>query len=159
MVNKKSRLFPMFVDIGGRKVLVVGGGTIASRRIGTLLQFDPAITVVALEGTEQITKWEEQGKIRLLRRAFQTEDLAGAEMVFAATNDRSLNEKIYRECRQQNIPVNISSDKELCDFHFPGVVIQEEITVGINASGKNHRKAKQARMAIEQCLQGEKIYE
>ncbi len=159
MESEKRRLFPIFIDISGKKVLVVGAGTIASRRIKTLLQFGPNVTVVAMECTPQIERWSNEQRVQLFERAFCEADLDGAELVIAATDNDNLNQQIYRECQNRHILVNVSSDQKLCDFHFPGVVLQEEITVGINASGQNHRKAKQARMAIEQCLQGEKIYE
>ena len=63
-------------------------------------------------------------------------------MVLAATSDCSVNEKICRECREKGILVNVCSDRELCDFHFPGIVSREELVIGINAGGKDHSLAK-----------------
>ena len=73
-------------------------------------------------------------------------------MVLAATSDRKVDDDIYRICKEEGIYVNIASDREKCDFHFPGVVIQEEMTIGINASGLDHQKARKVREEIEKCL-------
>lgn len=154
MKSSQKRLFPMFVDLSEWKILVVGAGKIAQRRIETLLQFVSAITVVAPECSEKIRQWEQEGQICLETRAYVSEDLDGMHMVCAATSQNALNEEIGQECRKRGILVNVCSDQTLCDFHFPGVVLREELTVGINASGKNHRKAKEARIAIEKCMQG-----
>lgn len=154
MRNKSERLFPMFVDISDWSILVVGAGKIAQRRIETLLQFALSITVVAPECSETVRQWAQEGRICLKTRAYVLEDLDGMHMVCAATSQNAVNEEIGQECRKRGIPVNVCSDQTLCDFHFPGVVLREELTIGINASGKNHKKAKEARIAIEKCMQG-----
>ncbi|MDD6618646.1 MAG: bifunctional precorrin-2 dehydrogenase/sirohydrochlorin ferrochelatase, partial [Clostridiales bacterium] len=138
MRNKSERLFPMFVDISDWPILVVGAGKIAQRRIETLLQFALSITVVAPECSETVRQWAQEGRICLKTRAYVLEDLDGMHMVCAATSQNAVNEEIGQECRKRGIPVNVCSDQTLCDFHFPGVVLREELTIGINASGKNH---------------------
>ena len=154
MRNKQKRLFPMFVDISDWPILVVGAGKIAQRRIETLLQFASSITVVAPECSETIRQWAKAGRICLKQRAYAPNDLDGMRLVCAATSQNAVNEEIGQECRKRGIPVNVCSNQMLCDFHFPGVVLRKELTIGINASGKNHRKAKEARIAIEKCMQG-----
>ena len=154
MKSSQKRLFPMFVDISEWKILVVGAGKIAQRRIETILQFVSSITVVAPECSETVRQWAQEGRICLKTRAYVLEDLDGMHMVCAATSQNAVNEEIGQECRKRGIPVNVCSNQMLCDFHFPGVVLREELTIGINASGKNHRKAKEARIAIEKCMQG-----
>lgn len=155
MKSRQKRLFPMFVDISEWKILIVGAGRIAQRRLETLLQFASSITVVAPEYSEEIRRLAQEGRICLKPRGYVPQDLEGMRAVFAATSQNTLNAEIGRECRENGIPVNVCSDQTLCDFHFPGVVLKEELTIGINASGKNHRKVKEARIAIEKYMQGE----
>lgn len=159
MRNKEKRLFPMFVDISGWKILIAGGGRIAARRVRTLLEFGADITVVAPELTPELERMKIAGDIHCEERIYQSCDLSEKQMVLAATDDHRLNEAIVWECRERKIPVNICSDQSLCDFQFPSVVIREELTVGINAAGSNHRKVKMTRQSIEACLGGEPIYE
>lgn len=73
-------------------------------------------------------------------------------MVIAATDDRKVNDDIYRICREEGIYVNVASNKEKCDFYFPGIVKYKEMVIGINASGLDHQKARRVREAIERVL-------
>ena len=73
-------------------------------------------------------------------------------MVFAVTDDRELNARIAAMCREKGILVNVSSDKSLCDFYFPGIVQQGETVIGVSASGKDHAKARKVRERIQTIL-------
>lgn len=155
--------FPMFIDISEKRALVVGGGNVAARRVETLLKFTDNITVIAPEVSEAVRKAAEQERVRLIAAHFQSVDvkeaLGQADLVFAATNDNACNEWIAGLCREQRIPVNVSHRKELCDFYFPAVVVQENVVAGITASGLDHKKARQARMKVEEALTGKRTGE
>jgi siroheme synthase-like protein len=69
-------------------------------------------------------------------------DISGADIVLAATGDAELNATICDDCRLRSIPVNASSDRTLCDFYFPGIVREENVVVGVTASGKDHAGAR-----------------
>ena len=128
----------MFVDLSDKKIVVVGGGNIATRRIKTLLQFTRNITA---------------GFVNLINRPVKRSDFAMAFMVIAATNDWKLNDEIYRVCKEQGIYVNVADDKSKCDFYFPGIYMQDEVVVGITASGLNHKKARRVRVAIQEAME------
>ena len=150
--------FPMFVDISEMKIIVVGGGTIATRRIKTLLQFASDITVIAPDVTDSLKLLETEGKIFLLHREYQEGDILEADMVLAATDDKELNQKIAQECRKKELEsgkrilLSVASDRELCDFYFPSVIQQDDIVVGINSAGKDPGKVKRVRQRIEEFL-------
>ena len=147
------RWFPMFFDLEKWRILVVWGGKIAQRRVQTLLEFAPGhIRVVAREMGGAFEKWRGLPNIELSERDFQPEDLAGCQMAIAATDDRELNRRIGEACRERGILVNVASDRSLCDFHFPGVVLKDAVTVGINASGCDHGLAKRTREQIQMFL-------
>ncbi|MDO4323654.1 MAG: bifunctional precorrin-2 dehydrogenase/sirohydrochlorin ferrochelatase [Lachnospiraceae bacterium] len=145
--------FPLFVDLSGKEILVVGAGTIASRRIRTLCDFSKKITVIAPEVTPEVRELAELRRVKLQRRRFEMTDLEGKDMVLAATDDDGLNQAIAEKCRALGIPVNSSSNQALCDFQFPSVVQDGDVVIGLNASGKNHRLVKETRKKVEQCLQ------
>jgi len=151
MENKKG-FFPMFVDISKKKIVVVGAGKIASRRIKTLLLFADDILVIAPEVKEEILLMERDGLVQVQKKMYDREDLYDAQIVIAATNDLPLNNEIFSVCRCMGILVNVASDKSKCDFHFPGVVKKEEIVIGIHAGGSNHRRAKEVREELEEFL-------
>lgn len=153
----KKPFFPLYMDLSGKDILFVGGGTIATRRIAVLQPFTECITVVAPEGDGSILALVEDGNASWIMREFELEDLEGRDIVFAATDDKELNAQIAAACRKKGIPVNNASDRELCDFYFPGIVRQGETVIGVSASGDDHRKARRVRERIQQILTEEGI--
>ena len=149
---KNKRYFPMFVDLSDKNVVVVGGGNIATRRVKTLLQFTRNVMAVAPRMTPELVELGKAGMVTIQQRPVKQSDLAMAYMVIAATNDHKLNDEIYRVCKEEGIYVNIADDKEKCDFYFPGIFMQDELVVGITASGLDHKKARRVRIAIEQAM-------
>ena len=150
---KNKRFFPMFVDLSDKKIVVVGGGNIATRRIKTLLQFTRNITAVAPKTTMELHELGKAGFVNLINRPVKRSDFTMAFMVIAATNDWKLNDEIYRVCKEEGIYVNVADDKSKCDFYFPGIYMQEEVVVGITASGLNHKKARKVRVAIQEAME------
>ena len=150
---KNKRFFPMFVDLSDKKIVVVGGGNIATRRIKTLLQFTRNITAVAPKTTMELHELGKAGFVNLINRPVKRSDFTMAFMVIAATNDWKLNDEIYRLCKEEGIYVNVADDKSKCDFYFPGIYMQDEVVVGITASGLNHKKARKVRVAIQEAME------
>ena len=123
----KKPYFPMFVDLSGRQVTVVGGGSVALRRSETLLYFGVDIKVIAPEIRSEFYRLDSEGKVVLCNREYQEGDAKGADLVIAASNCREVNRRVYEECQKAHIPVNTADDRELCDFYFPSVVLTEDI--------------------------------
>lgn len=151
---KNNGYFPMFVDISEKKIMVIGGGNIAARRVKTLCDFCNHITVVAPEIHPELEKLEQEEKITVIRRAYKREDIYDAWMVLAATDDHKLNEEIYSVAKCLGALVNVASNKEKCDFHFPGIIKKDSYIVGINAYGKDHHGAAVLREKISEVLEG-----
>ena len=139
----RKRYFPMFVDLSDKNIIIVGGGQIATRRARTLLQFTRNILVIAPDMTQEMIELCNAGFVQYKHRKVKRSDLTNAYMVVAATNDRKINDDIYHICKQEGIYVNVSSDRDKCDFYFPGIVMQEDIVVGITAGGLTQKKARQ----------------
>lgn len=149
--------FPLFVDLTGKNVLVVGAGKIACRRIGTLLPFGPRITVVAPETAPEIAALAEEGGVVWLPRTFQEDDLDGMDLVLTAAGNADVDALVASVCRERHIPVNAASDKSLCDFYFPGIARKDRLVVGITASGADHKAARQTTEAIRRLLDEEDL--
>ena len=145
----KYPFFPAFVDLSGRRVLVVGGGRIAARRVGTLVQFCPNVTVVAPRIHPDIAALN----VAIEERPYRDGDLEGADLVLACTDDAGLNAAIAARCRERGIPVNVASDRTLCDFLFPGVARRDNLVVGVTAGGEDHALAKRVTGEIREYLQ------
>lgn len=152
MNMETNGLFPMFVDLNGKKIVVYGAGKIAGRRINTLLMFGADITVVAPTCLKEIEILAKENKINLLKRQFEAGEISDCFFVLAATSDKEINDIIYNECEKKGILVNIASDLNKCDFHFPGIAKKDNIVIGVNAGGKNHKKAKEITVAMRNYI-------
>lgn len=149
----KKPYFPLFVDISEKKVYVIGAGTIAKRRIRSLIDFTDYLTVVAPEVNPELNTLEQEGKITILRKKFELQDITEADIVIAATNDHTLNNDIYEFCIGHGILVNVCNDKKKCDFYFPGLAMKENVVVGVTANGTNHKMARKVVEKIREMLE------
>lgn len=151
--------FPFFVELDGKKGVVIGGGKVAARKVEKLLEFGPGITVVAPQIGDDI--WELKRKIEecksdllqteyleIKQKSFQIEDLQGADFVIAATDQEEINRQISAYCREKRIPVNAVDDRENCTFFFPALVKEGSLTVGISTDGKSPVAASWVRRQI-----------
>ena len=142
--------FPMFVDLKDRKVLVVGGGTVALRKIQKLLPFGPKITVVAPEIRPEIAALP---GLTLQRRPLRIRDLLPRpEMVVLATNNGALNRKVSACCRRLRIPVNAADDGQNCSFLFPALVTRGSFCAGISTGGASPTAAAYCKTVLESQL-------
>ena len=144
--------FPIFIDLSEKKILVIGAGKIARRRITVLCRFTPTLTVIAPDSLPEIEALAEEGTIRLLRKSYEEEDIEGADIVFAATNDHDVNDRIHNDCKKHGIMVNVSTDRRKSDFYFPGIAAKGDIVVGVTASGKDHAGAKRVSEQVRKLL-------
>lgn len=142
--------FPFFTELSGREGLIVGGGTVAQRKIRKLLPFGPRLTVVAPEIQPQI---REISGLTLLERPFQPEDMKNnLAFVIAATDDSEENHAIAAACRERKIPVNVVDDPKACTFLFPALVHRGKLTVGISTGGASPTAAVRLKEEIGDLL-------
>ena len=141
--------FPFFIDIKGKRCLVVGGGTVALRKIEKLLPFEPDITVVSPRISEEIRRIE---GITLIERAFLPADISGCFFVIGATDSEETNAEIYRLCTERNILVNVVDDREKCGFIFPALVKKGDVSIGISSSGSSPVFSRYIKERIDEML-------
>ena len=129
--------FPMFVDLTDANCLVVGGGSVALRKVNVLLDFGAKVHVIAKEISMDLAALsEETNHLLLEQREFTPFDLQDRKLVIVATSDNELNGQIYMMCSEGGIPVNVVDDQEKCSFIFPSY-IKEQNLVGAFSSGGN----------------------
>lgn len=150
------RYFPLFIDLENKRVTVIGGGTIAARRIKTLLQFGCRIKVVAVDAADSIKGYANQGLIEWEQRPCRESDCEGNALILAATDDRQLNHQIFLAARERGILVNTCDRKEECDFYFPGIVTDGDTVIGITCNGRNHKLARETREKIAALIAARK---
>ena len=146
--------FPFFVEFEGKKGVIVGGGTVAARKVEKLLAFGPDLTVIApdieacVKTQGELLQKDAAGSLRFEERTFRMEDLEGADFVIAATDDTALNGEIADYCKVRRIPVNVADDREKCTFLFRSLFP----SVGISTDGKSPFAASWVRREIAGML-------
>ena len=141
--------FPLFVDLSGRRGLIVGGGAVALRKAQKLLPYGSRLTVVAPEFRPEFRGLEQTD---LCRRPFEQTDLEGCDFAVVATDDRALNHCVAELCKERRIPVNVADSKEDSTFLFPALLRRGELSVGVSASGAAPATAAWARDRFAQVL-------
>ena len=140
--------YPVFLDISGKPCLVVGGGSVAEQKVKILLKFNATVRVVSPTASHFLNKLAEQGKIDLGLREYGAKDLEGIGLVFAATNQESVNRRIRDDAGVLNIPINVVDNPALCDFIVPSIVKKDPIIVAISTSGTLPLLSKKLRREI-----------
>lgn len=146
--------FPFFVEIQGKRCLIVGGGPVACRKALILKEFQPDIWVVAPSMSAEMERLKEEGggKITLLYRSFEAADAEKADFVIAATSDAGLNREISRLCKAWKIPVNVVDVQEECSFIFPALVKDQDVVVGISTGGSSPSLAAWLKQAVKTAI-------
>jgi precorrin-2 dehydrogenase / sirohydrochlorin ferrochelatase len=143
-------LFPAFLKLRDRPVLVVGGGTIATSKIPSLLQAGARVTVVSPTLTRELVQSVRNREIDWLPKAFEPGDLNGKFLVVAATSLRDLNESVYREADKRNILCNAADDIDHCHFYYGSVVQRGDLQIAISTNGKSPALAQRLRKELEE---------
>lgn len=139
--------FPLFIDLRGRAVVVIGGGVIGLRRAGVLRDFGAAVTVVSP------TLHEEMEGVVHVPRTYRPGDLEGAFLAVAATDDAAVNDAVEAEARQLGILFNRSDRPESCDFYFPAICRTDTLVAGVVGDGSDHRRTARAAKAVRRTLE------
>ncbi|MHB1589950.1 MAG: siroheme synthase CysG [Sulfuricella sp.] len=141
--------FPIFFDIKNQPCLVVGGGEVATRKTGMLLQSGGLVTIVAPELTRTLKELADAGKITHVAEKFRPEHLGVAVLVIAATDDRAANEQISVAAKKLRIPVNVVDDPDLCSFIMPSVIDRSPLVIAISSGGTSPVLARVMRAKLE----------
>src|SRR5258708_10958911 len=128
--------FAAFLDLVRKKVVVVGGGNVATTRVRALLPCQPApLVVVAPEVSAFIRRAADAGQLDWCEREYTAHDLHGATLAFAATDDRKLNARVAADARRLGVAVLAVDDVPNCDFIAPALVRRGDVTVAISTGG------------------------
>ncbi len=145
--------FPIILSLKDQRILVIGGGKVAGRKIKKMLEANAKIEVVAPCLTSELEALALDGKINWKKRFYQTELLESATIVIAATDDIGLNRKIAAEARQKRILVNTVNQAEDSDFIFPAQIRRGDLLIAVSTSGKQPALAREIREELELLFQ------
>lgn len=144
--------YPVSLDLGGRHCLVVGGGSVAERRVGSLLAAGASVTIVSPALTPTLEALAASGRIRHLARAYEAGDLAGAALAFVAVDDATVTPEVAREARACGVWLNAADDPAHCSFYVPGVVRRGVLTVAVGSGGASPALTRALREHLDSVL-------
>jgi precorrin-2 dehydrogenase/sirohydrochlorin ferrochelatase len=138
--------YPLFLSLTNQPVVVIGGGTVAKRKIRSLLASRALVTVISPHAT-RLPKG-----VRWLRRRYRHGDLRGACLVVAATDDQSVNERVCGEAKKRKLLVNCVAPPSAGNFIVPAVARRGGLTIAVSTGGVNPALAKRLRRDLERLL-------
>jgi len=148
----EMRYCPLYLDLRGRRCVVIGGGPIAERKVRLLLEAGADVTVISPQLTSGLEELAQQGRITHIARAYRPGDLADAFLVISATDDQAVNHRVWREATERAVLVNVADDPSRCDFILPATVRRGDLTIAISTGGKAPALAVRLRQWLERSL-------
>jgi precorrin-2 dehydrogenase/sirohydrochlorin ferrochelatase len=145
-------LYAMMVDITGRRCLVVGGGAVAERKAASLLEAGALVKVVSPSATSLIQKWALLGRIEWKNRPYTKADGIGCFLVIAATDNKQVNQVVYRDAKARGQWINVVDQPELCNFTVPSTVKRGPLQIAISTGGASPSLAKKIRQDLEESF-------
>lgn len=138
--------YPAFLNLEGRRAVVIGGGKVAERKVLTLLKAGAEVTVISPGITEMIKREKLKGKIKHIERQYSKGDLKNAFLVIAATDSQDINKKVFED---STCLVNVVDSPSLCSFIVPSVIQRGPLTIAISTSGISPALSRSIRKELE----------
>ena len=142
--------YPVYLNLTGKRCVILGGGTIAQGKLAALRDAGADITLISPECTDGIKRAAQRGHITLVQREYQTGDLDGAFIAVAATNVWHVNRAIYEEAEERGVLLNVVDDPDQCTFIAPSIVRRDPITLAISTGGASPALARKMRETLSE---------
>ena len=144
--------FPAFLKLDHKKILIVGGGSIAYEKLDHLLDFTQDIQVIAQEFSETMMQRVNVEKLEFQKRAYKRGDIKEFAVVIVAVDSIELQAEIFKESKEYNCLCNSVDSVEYCDFIFPSYMKKDDLTVAISTSGASPAMAKHLRIYLQNLI-------
>lgn len=143
------RYYPVYLDMRGRKALVVGGGAVGSRKAETLLRAGAHVTLVSPRVTAAVRSLAREGRLTWHARPYRAPDMEGVFLVFSATDDFDLNRRIEADAARHRVLCNFADQPDRGQFILPSIVERGDLLISISTSGTSPAVARRLRMELE----------
>jgi len=129
-------MYPIRLNLDGKRCLVVGGGGVALRKIDGLVEEGAHVTVIARAPCTGVEKLAAAGEIELHRRPYESGEASSFTLVMAATDDREINRQVFNDADSAGVWANVADDPPLCSFHLPARIRRGTLQIGIASAGE-----------------------
>jgi precorrin-2 dehydrogenase / sirohydrochlorin ferrochelatase len=140
--------YPIFLDVAGKPVVVIGAGKVALRKVKGLLEAGARVTVVAPRAEKEFGGLT----VTMRRRSYRPSDITGATLIFTATDSRAVNHAVAARAKRLGIPVNVADAREECSFLVPARITRGSLQIAVSTGGESPRIAAALRRRIEEAL-------
>lgn len=140
------KYYPIYLDIKGKKCVVVGGGDVAYRKAVSLKEAGAQVVVISPELSHEFSREKD---LTILLQKYEERCLEGATLVIAATDDREINQRVWEEAQRHGLLVNVVDQPALCNFIVPSVVNRGELQISISTGGASPALARRMRQELE----------
>ena len=141
--------YPIFLNLEGKRSVIVGGGPVAEGKIAKLGESGSQITVISPQVTPAIRQAAQDGSVQWLEREYRPGDLSGAFIVIAATNQRPVNQQIFEEAERLGVLLNVVDDPPRCSFIAPSIIERGVVTLAISTGGASPALARKLRESLK----------
>ena len=156
--HKAAHYYPLLLDLRRKRVVVVGGGRVAERKVRTLLASSAQIRLISPKLTPGLRKILRQGRFQWCPRNFRGSDLRGTPLIFVTTDDQEVNPLIADRARKLNKLVNVADHPERSNFIVPAIVRRGDLLIAISTSGHSPALARRIRQELEKSFGREFSY-
>jgi precorrin-2 dehydrogenase/sirohydrochlorin ferrochelatase len=148
----QMKYYPMFLRVAGRRCLVVGGGTVAERKVTALVEAAAHVTVISPVTTPTIQALTARQAITHHARQYARGDVCGFFLAFGATDDEQAQQQLARDARAAGVLLNVADRPELCDFIVPAVAEQGDLVIAASTGGASPALAKRVRRDLQESF-------
>jgi precorrin-2 dehydrogenase / sirohydrochlorin ferrochelatase len=150
--SPQEKLYPAFLSLQGKVCAVVGGGSVAARKVRSLLATGASIVVISPQLHAELQVLLSQLLIRSIPSNYAAKHLDGVQLVFAATDDAEVNRLVAQDAHARGLWVNVADNPALSDFYVPATIHRSDLTVAISTGGSSPAFARYVRELLEQTL-------
>ncbi|MGH2318734.1 NAD(P)-binding protein [Planococcus sp. SE5232] len=141
-------VIPIMIELAEKKVIVVGGGRIAKRKLNTLLDSGAVLTVISPAVAPEIKQWAEEGKIQWKQKNFDSKEAEEAFMMIIATDDPVVN-AAAKEAAPPHCLINASTEAESGNIHFPAHLKRGKLSIAVSTNGASPMLAKKIKQDLQ----------
>jgi precorrin-2 dehydrogenase/sirohydrochlorin ferrochelatase len=151
VIKKAMRTYPVYLNnLSRRKVVVIGGGNVAFRKVQGLLEAGASVTLISPIIIHAFVEISNNAPLGLVQREYQPGDLKGAFLVIAATNNPKVNQAVWEEAQQENCLINVADDPARCNFILPAQVKHGDFSIAISTGGASPALSRWLREKLEE---------
>jgi precorrin-2 dehydrogenase/sirohydrochlorin ferrochelatase len=127
--------YPILLELESCKITIIGAGSVALRKAQALLDTGARLVIIAENFHPSFQTLEKNPNIELIKSKYDKIYLTDAALVISATDNQKLNQRVYRDCRQSDIPCNTVDNPKLCDFYMPALIKKGNLTIAVSTQG------------------------